>query len=527
MLVHEGFLGTAARLPDKVALVTGGEGGGAGGGALTYGAIAEQVARLAGFLQARGVERGDRVMIFLPNGAEAVVALYAASRVGAAFVLVHPQTKAAKLRHLVEDAAPAAFVGAAPLAHVWRPALAEAGARGAAPRVVVSVRARAPDPEDAAHFEAIVAGEAAPLRDPGTIDADLAALIYTSGSTGEPKGVMLSHLNVQSAARSVLAYLPLSEEDRILSALPLPFGYGLYQILMAFQLGATVLLEASLAFPAKTLDTMRRLRATVFPGVPTMFTLLSDHPTFSSEALPDLRLLTNAAAAISETQIRIFRERLPGARFYSMYGQTECKRASYLPPEELERRPTSVGRGMPNQEHFLVDDEGRRLPWGSTGELVVRGSHVMRGYWRKPEETAQKLRPGAYAGDVQLHTGDVFRTDAEGFLYFVGRKDDLVKTRGERVSPREIENVIASLEGVALVAVVGVPDPLLGEALKAYVVPRDGARVDPQAVVRHCASQLENFMVPKYVELRDHLPMTDTGKIRKLDLKADPPKPSP
>jgi acyl-coenzyme A synthetase/AMP-(fatty) acid ligase len=201
-----------------------------------------------------------------------------------------------------------------------------------------------------------------------------------------------------------------------------------------------------------------------------------------------------------------------------MYGLSECKRVSYLPPEQLDIRPLSVGRGMPNEEVYLVDEAGNRLPNGHTGELVIRGSHVMRGYWGKPEETAQCLKPGPHPGERVLYSGDIFRTDEEGYLYFVGRKDDIIKSRGEKVSPREVENVIANLEGVLESAVIGVPDPVLGQAVKAFVVQKEGYHYTEKDITRHCLARLENFMVPKQVVFVPALPKTNTGKIRRSSL---------
>jgi acyl-CoA synthetase (AMP-forming)/AMP-acid ligase II len=202
-----------------------------------------------------------------------------------------------------------------------------------------------------------------------------------------------------------------------------------------------------------------------------------------------------------------------------MYGLTECKRASYLPPDQIDLRPGSIGRGMPNQEHWLVDEEGHRLPLGSTGELVVRGSHVMRGYWERPSETDERLKPGRYPGELVLHTGDLFRSDMDGYLYFVARKDDLIKSRGEKVAPREVENVIHQLEDVTACAVVGVPDDSFGEAVKAYVVVRLGSGLTARDIIRHCLVNLESYMAPKFVELVDELPRTDSGKIRHASLR--------
>jgi len=234
--------------------------------------------------------------------------------------------------------------------------------------------------------------------------------------------------------------------------------------------------------------------------------------------LERLRMITNTAAALSEEHIRQLRQLFPQATLFSMYGLTECKRVTYLPPEQLDIRPTSVGRGMPNEEVWLVDEDGKRLPNGSTGELVIRGSNVMRGYWEKPEATAKRLKPGPITGEMVLYSGDIFRTDSEGYLYFVSRRDDIIKSRGEKVSPREVENVLYSMKGIFEAAVVGMPDALLGEAVKAYVVLQPGHELSERDVMKYCLSKLESFMAPKQVVFVDSLPKTDTGKIKKTEL---------
>jgi acyl-CoA synthetase (AMP-forming)/AMP-acid ligase II len=386
-------------------------------------------------------------------------------------VPVNPLTKRDKLAYVLNDMRASALVTHAGLRATWQGALAS----NDSVHTGLVVDARAGDlcarclPYPAPHECIDGAG-----AEPGVIDQDLAAIIYTSGSTGDPKGVMLSHLNMVSAARSITTYLGLRESDVVACALPLAFDYGLYQVLMTFKVGATLLLERSFAFPVKVLERMAGEGATVFPGVPTMFSLLMNMSGLDGFDLSALRMVTNTAAALSEEHIRRLRTLFPQAELFSMYGLTECKRVTYLPPEQLDLRPTSVGRGMPNEEVWLVDESGSRLPNGNTGELVIRGTNVMRGYWQKPFETAQRLRPGILPGEVLLYSGDLFRTDEEGWLYFVARKDDIIKSRGEKVSPREVENAIHCLEGVMDAAVVGVPDVLLGEAVKAFVVVKDG-----------------------------------------------------
>jgi amino acid adenylation domain-containing protein len=426
--------------------------------------------------------------------------MYAVLKAGAVFMPVNALSKSDKLAYMLNDARAAALITHSSLRRVWDPALKHAW----------SVHTCIVMNEDE------IVPAAAPTEAP--IDQDLASIIYTSGSTGDPKGVMLSHLNMVSAVNSVSGYLGYREDDVILCVLPLAFDYGLYQVLMGFKAGATVVLERNFAFPVRILEVMARERVTVLPGVPTIFSLLMSLGHLARYDLNMLRMITNTAAALSEEHIGKLRGLFPQARLFSMYGLTECKRVTYLPPEELDSRPLSVGRGMPNQELWLVDEAGRRLPNGATGELVIRGSHVMRGYWEKPVETAERLKPGPLPGERVLYSGDIFRSDAEGYLYFVARKDDIIKSRGEKVSPREVENALYRLPGVLEVAVVGVPDTVFGQAVKAFVVLGPGRRYSERDIIGHCGARLESFMVPKYVEFVDGLPKTDNGKIRRQAL---------
>jgi amino acid adenylation domain-containing protein len=481
----------------------------------SYAQINQMATELAAFLQRRSVQRGERVAIFMDNSVETVVSIYATLKAGAVFMPVNPLTKQDKFAYLLNDSRASVLLTHAALHTTFRGALAHN--RSVHTCLVAGELRSALDDERLLPY-ASVDSAASELAAPGSIDQDLAAIIYTSGSTGDPKGVMLTHLNMVTAANSVSRYLGLRSDDVVLCVLPLAFDYGLYQILMGFKLGATVVLERSFAFPVKVLEVMTRERVTVLPGVPTIFSLLMNIKTLSHHDLSELRMITNTAAALSEQHIKDLRALFPQATLFSMYGLTECKRVTYLPPEQLDIRPTSVGRGMPNEEVWLVDESGQRLPNGSTGELVIRGSHVMRGYWEKPDETAKRLKPGPGSGEMVLYSGDIFRTDAEGYLYFVARKDDVIKSRGEKVSPREVENVLHGMEGVHEVAVVGVPDPVLGQAVKAFVALRPGFSYSERDVIKYCLSQLESFMAPKYVVFVDALPKTDTGKIKKTGL---------
>ncbi len=518
-LVHEPFFETAARLPEKVALAS-------DGSRHTYSDLALHAGQLAALLAGCGIQRGDRVALFLDNSVEFVIGLLAASSIGAVFMPVSGLTKKEKLAYLLNDARAKVLITHAALRATWADALAV--------NTSVSLCLVVDGGLDCTHVEPRCQPfpQADPLPDLAAAcvtglstanEEDLASIIYTSGSTGDPKGVMLTHRNMMSALRSVMAYLPIREDDVILCVLPMAFGYGLYHWLLTAKVGATLILEGSFAFPLKVVQRMAAERVTFFPGVPSIFTQLINVKGLDQFDLSALRVFTNAAAAISEEHIRRLRLAFPEAEFYSMYGLTECKRVTYLPPAQLDTIPGSVGRGMPYQDHWLADECGEPLPFGCTGELVVRGPHVMRGYWEKPEQTAERLKPAPasspFAGELVLHTGDLFRTDEDGWLYFVARKDDIVKTRGEKVSPREVENAIYALGEVLEVAVIGTPDEQLGAAIKAFIILRPGAKLNERDVIRHCLSRLESFMAPKYVEFVTELPKTDTGKIKKSNLR--------
>jgi acyl-CoA synthetase (AMP-forming)/AMP-acid ligase II len=342
-------------------------------------------------------------------------------------------------------------------------------------------------------------------------------LIYTSGTTGDPKGVMSDHSNVVFAASSIIQYLQNNEEDVVIDALPLSFDYGLYQLLMTFKFGGRLVLERGFAYPAVILKRMEQERVTGFPGVPTLFAILL-RIDLSAYDLSSLRYLSNTAAALPVSHILELRDKFPWATLYSMYGLTETKRTLYLPPEQLDIRPGSVGIAIPGTEVWIEDEQGNRLCGGQVGELVVRGRHVMRGYWEAPEATAARYRPGPIPGERLCYTGDLFRMDDEGFFYFVSRKDDIIKSRGEKVAPKEVEGVLYGIAGVVEAAVIGVPDPILGEVPKAFLVV-EGVKLTEAQVLAHCRANLEDFMMPKYVEFRDELPKTSSGKIKKTDLR--------
>ncbi len=513
MLVHEFLELSADRQPDKIALIVGDK-------RLSYRQLEHDSNCLANALMAGDLKKQDRVAVLVESSAEAVISVFGILKAGGVFSVINPQVKARKVEYILNDCQARVLI--TDQAHLAEISLIKAQC----PFLKRIVLVDAATEQDRKIFPGLeswpdfLAESQATRPKKRCIDIDLASLIYTSGSTGIPKGVMLTHLNMVSAANSIITYLENTADDIILDVLPLSFDYGLYQVLMAFKFGGSVVLEKSFLYPYRIIELLIREKITGFPIVPTIAAILLKLKNLDKHDFPDLRYITNTAQALPPRHISELRRIFPQAKIFSMYGLTECKRVSYLPPAEIDRRPKSVGIAMPNTEAYIVDEAGNRIeePW-TTGELVVRGANVMRGYWNLPEETDKALRPGPIPGEKVLFTGDLFQMDEEGFLYFVSRKDDLIKVAGERVSPKEIENVLCEIEDVSEACVVGVDDEVLGQAIKAYLVLKKDSVLKEEDILRFCSRNLENFMIPKYIEFREELPKSAHGKINKTSLK--------
>jgi long-chain acyl-CoA synthetase len=506
----EDFLEQSARqFSGKIALICGDQ-------RLEYHDIEKRSNRLAHALISSGIKPGDRVAICLENSVEAVLSVFSVLKASGVFVVVNPTVKSDKMTNILNNSgAKILITHGLKLASIEKCLLQTPQLQN----VIIVGNSIGKPRDDAREFiflhhllEQFVQYDQPPVKKNN--ENDLAGLIYTSGSTGVPKGVMMTHLNMVSAAASIAAYLENRADDVIMNVLPLSFDYGLYQIFMGFKAGATVVLERSFAYPPVVIERLVSEKVTGFPIVPTILAILFQMDLTKYD-FSHLRYITNTGAFLPASFIVRLRENFPHVKIYSMYGLTECKRVAYLPPDQIDIRPGSVGKAMPNVEVVVVDDDGTPVAPGLVGELVVRGPNVMKGYWEMPEETEKVLKPGWIPGERVLYSGDLFRTDEEGYLYFVGRKDDVIKTRGEKVSPKEVENVLYGIKDVLEAAVVGVPDEILGQAVKAMIVPREGSQLTEKEVFYHCRQNLEDFMVPKYVEMTPFLPKTETGKILK------------
>ncbi|MBN1348936.1 AMP-binding protein [candidate division KSB1 bacterium] len=507
MLVAEFLEASAYKTPDKVCLVCDNK-------RFTYGEIETAANKLANALVAQNVRRGDRVGIYLTNSAELVIAIFGVLKAGATFLVINRTVKFGKLAYILTNCQAKAIITDA---EAFESLSAQ---RDQVASLQVAIITNIPEGEDYALryviLEQIMGDESDAAPDSRCIDMDLAALIYTSGSTGFPKGVMLTHLNMIAAANSITQYLENNCDDIILNVLPLSFDYGLYQVLMAFKIGGTLILEKSFSYPYPIIEKLISEKVTGFPIVPTIAAMITQLKNLERYNFEHLRYISNTAAHLPRAHIDKLRTIFPKAKIYCMYGLTECKRVSYLPPDKLDEKPDSVGKGMPNEDVYIVNEGGEDVAPGEIGELVVRGSNVMQGYWGMPEETARVLRRGRNPWEKVLYTGDLFKKDADAYLYFIGRKDDIIKSRGEKVSPLEIENVIHRMPGVAEVSITGVKHEIFGEAIKAIVVrDSDGAILTAEAIKDYCSKNLEDFMVPQIIEFQSLLLKTDSGKVRR------------
>ena len=483
--------------------------------------LADEVIAVAGGLLGLGLGRGERVAVYLEKRFETVVAIFGTAAAGGVFVPVNPVLKVAQVTHILRDCNVRILVTSAERAHVLAESLEECDDLRA--MIVVgspghTVRLSG---VSTVSWEDIVSARTS-LRAHRVIDIDMAAIFYTSGSTGKPKGVVLSHRNMVAGAQSVAQYLENHAGDRILSALPLSFDAGFSQLTTAFHVGASVALINHLV-PRDIITAVERERITGLTAVPPLWIQLAQLE-WPDTARTSLRYIANTGGHMPKATLDALRTALPKTLVFLMYGLTESFRSTYLPPSELDRRPDSIGKAIPNAEVLVIREDGKPCAAGEPGELVHRGALVSLGYWNDPEKTAERFKPvpgqpeGLVMPEIAVWSGDTVRMDEEGFLYFISRRDEMIKTSGYRVSPTEIEEVIYATGLVGEAAALGIPHPVLGQAIVVVATARDGVRLDTEELLAQCRRQLPAFMVPARVAVRTgSLPRNPNGKIdRKL-----------
>ena len=491
VLLHDLLTASAARAASQPAIVVGEH-------TYTYAELDRCTAQIAAAIVDAGVERGDRIGILLPKSFHECAAIFGISRAGGVFIPINPVLKPQQIEYILKDSGARCVV--------THSAEARKLIDGAGPLPGVQIIAI----DDLGDVRP-------PVSSANGIGEDLAAILYTSGSTGSPKGVMLSHRNLLAGTRIVRTYLGIGPEDRILSILPFSFDYGLNQLLTVVEQGATIVL-GSFLLGDQIVSALAKHRITGLAGVPTIWAILTKAaPALQKTPLPHLRYITNSGGAVPEATVKRLAAILPTVQIFLMYGLTEAFRSTFLPPDEVARRPTSIGKAIPECDVFPVTADGRRAKPGEPGILVHRGPTVSLGYWRRQDDTARVLKPNPLrdaneGADIVCYSGDLVVEDEDGFLYFVGRQDAMIKSAGYRISPTEVEDVLMSTGAFRQVAVIGLPDDWVGQKVCAVGVALNGA-VDAAAVLKQAASTLPGHMVPARIDVVESLPQTPNGKV--------------
>lgn len=504
MLVHDLLARAASANPDGIAVVDHSR-------PATYESVYAAAVRAASALAAHGVRRGDRVILAIENSHTWIAAYFGILMTGAVAVPLPQGPRSDRFAHALTDCAPRACVTDEPTAAAFDGAARKSSLEA---RFVISSTGPRSSPSGWLDWEE-VCRVAPPFSPHGPlIDLDSAAIIYTSGSTGRPRGVVLSHLNICANTASIVSYLGLQGNDRVMVVLPFYYVYGLSLLHTHVHVGGSVVIDNRFAFPNVVLSSMQAHEVTGFAGVPSTFALLLHKSAITRMPLPSLQYVTQAGGPMSPTLIDQWRRVVPTARFYVMYGATEASaRLSYLEPDQLDRRRGSIGRAIPNVELRLLREDGAEAAPGEIGEIVARGSNISSGYWGAPEETRQAFGPEGY------HTGDLARADADDFLYIVGRKSDMLKVGAHRVGTKEIEETLHEHEAVHEAAVIGEAHPLLGEVPVAFVAFRDGRYASERDLIDHCRTRLADYKVPTRLVVRDELPKSGAGKVDKRQLR--------
>jgi acyl-CoA ligase (AMP-forming) (exosortase A-associated) len=520
-LVHHLLRAGLNKAPEKEALVHREE-------RLSYREVENLSNCLANGLMEAGLKRGDRVGIFLGKSINEVVGIFATAKSGGVFVPINHLLFPDQVKHILNDCGVRGIITSVSKLDSIQTVLPEVPS---VEFVIVTDGAQSGGyPRISLTLNNILAKCSNTAPKDLRISQDLAAILYTSGSTGRPKGVMLSHANLIAGSRIVSSYLHVSEKDRILSILPFSFDYGLNQLLTAFQEGGTLIL-LNFKFANEIVQALLKERITGLAGVPPLWSLLTQpSSSLHRHQFPFLRYITNSGGAMPQTVLASLRKTLTSTQIYLMYGLTEAFRSTYLPPEELDKRPMSFGKAIPDTEIFVVNEKNELCRPGEVGELVHRGPTVSLGYWGQPEVTAKVLRPNPFLPPELQHTemvcysGDMVKMDEEGFLYYVSRRDTTIKSSGFRISPTEVEEILFQTGKLREAAVVGVPDEVLGQAVKAFIVPHDGEAPDVESLLGFCAEKMPQYMVPKSIEILNELPKTTSGKIDYPTLRRREPR---
>lgn len=517
-VVHDLLLNAAEKFPEKSALFFKND-------SMSFAEIKTNAQSLSAALMRCGVQKGDRVAFLMEKRFEKVISIFGISMAGGVFVPIRRLLHASQVAHIVKDSGAKVLITAASRFED----IAETVGHLPGLETVILLDGNEKQLQDwpksirVLNWQDAVAENGPENTDIcPTIATDLAAILYTSGSTGQPKGVVLSHLNIVAGAEKVSSYLKITERDRLLSILTFSFDYGLNQLTGAFLHGAQLVLLDYL-FPKDILKAVARYRITGLAAVATTWIQLMQI-SWEEFDLDSLRYLTNTGGKIPENYVRMLRHRLPDASLYLMYGLTEAFRSTYLEPALVDQYPTSIGKAIPGEEILILDENNQSVKPGGVGELVHRGVLVAQGYWNAPELTAQRYRPNPLqqkevpSREMVVYSGDYVRIDEKGLLYFVGRKDEMIKCAGNRISPTEVEDILYACEAVQDAVAMGIPHEFYGQSVMAIVVPKAHSHLTQQELLAYCKRQMPAYMIPAEVEFRDSFPRHDNGKLNRSQI---------
>jgi len=507
MLVNNFLSNSAEKFPDKQAVWFKDEW-------LTFGDIEIKSNKLACFLKSNGIERGTRVALLFENSFNYIIAYYAILKIGAITVALNTETKKDGLIYLLNDSEAKAIITQKRYSKELLPALNNTPYL----KEVIIDQSDLDEYNTIGHCKTTdlnevfsVENQAAP--DIRCIDIDIASIVYTSGSTGKPKGVVLTHQNIVANTASIVEYLKLNSDDRIMVVLPFYYIYGKSLLNTHFSVGGSVVIDNRFAFPNSVLETMKKIDITGFSGVPSTYMILLNKSSIRNYKFETLRYITQAGGAMAPAIQKEVAKLFYPAETFIMYGATEASaRLSYLDPKELSKKWGSIGKAIPNVDLFIADESGKRLASNQEGQIVARGSNIMQGYWKDTDETNKVLKNGLY------YTGDIGKMDEDGFIYVVGRTKDMIKVGGERISAKSVEEVILELKEIHEVAVIGVEDEILGEAIKAFIVLADGVKMEEGEILKFCKKKMPPFKIPKYIKFKSSLPKNESGKVLKTEL---------
>jgi len=502
-LLNELLTKSSNEFPKKEAVVCGPK-------RLSYSEIEDASLRLANFLISHGINHGDRVGIFCNKDIEEVIIISAVLKIGAIFIYVNPQFKEEQLSYVIRDCdIKVLFVDEA------KSRIFEKADPGKSTLNLVILLSSEIDlnKNNFYHFSTLIKSSSNNKIDSDKVDeSDPASIIYTSGSTGKSKGIIVTHKIFYDSTRISAAVLENSSSDRLISVTPFSFDGALSQLFTMFMVGGTLIQQRS-NFPKDIVSTLIQEKITGFHAVPSLWNvLLQKHSPFSNYNYPDLRYVSIIGENLPLKYLNIIQSILPGTQIYKMYGTTEAFRSTYLPPKDLTRKPNSVGVPFPEVEISIVDENNRICEPGEIGEIVHKGVFISPGYWNQPEKSTERFKYNS------LYTGDLGKMDEEGYLYFAGRKDGMMKVQGYRVSPEEIEECLYQLKEVQEAVVISAPGENLDRKIKAVIVCNNNSEITEKTIISHCRNKLPSYMIPAVIEFRKFLPRTANNKVNKLEL---------